>query len=174
MSRLGRLAIAWGERVSAAQVVVARWALVAISIIMCYGVVMRYVFRQGIPWAWELPGLLFLIVTTLGLAYAQVKRRHVRVDLLLTRLPIRTQRILEAFAYIVFCAYCVLLLRAGVARLITYWTSYSDVAKIYLAPIYIFLPIGLATLIFVLLVDIGKTLNELLVTDWTRGDQLRE
>ncbi len=134
--------------------------MVVAGIVIAYGMVMRYAFRQGIGWAWELPGLLFLLITSLGLAYAQVKNKHIQVDLLVLKMPQRGQNILKAFGHLVFFAFCVILMRALIGKLMSDWIVRSEVARIPMAPFEILLLIGLAVLMLRLLVDTGRELVE--------------
>jgi len=62
-------------------------ALTGLLLVMiCYDVLMRYVFNRPTDWANELSGYALVGIVFLGLAHAQAEGAHVRVDLLLTRL----------------------------------------------------------------------------------------
>ena len=56
-------------------------------VMICYDVLMRYAFNAPTSWANELSGYTLAGVVFLGLAYAQGKGAHVRIDLFTARLP---------------------------------------------------------------------------------------
>lgn len=159
MKGLAKL-VAGVQKIAVSQALISQFIVVVIGIVIAYGVVMRYAFRQGIAWAWELPGLLFLVITAFGLAYTQIQRRHVHVDLLLVKLPRKARNILQAFAHVVFFAFCVILLRATIIKLMRDWVVRTEVARIPMAPLEIVLAIGLVVLMLQLLIDIGKEIAE--------------
>ncbi|MFC2065481.1 TRAP transporter small permease subunit [Chloroflexota bacterium] len=78
----------------------ASWLLTGICILLLtmvvtYSVFMRYVVGKPVYGPNEISEYLFLFSVFLGLAYTQKERAHVRIDMILTRLPERTQTILE-------------------------------------------------------------------------------
>ncbi len=160
MKQLARFAVNASEKIASYQVVASAFIVVVVGVIIAYGIVMRYAFRQGIGWAWELPGLLFLLITSLGLAYAQVKNKHIHVDILVLKLPKRAQNIVKAFGHLVFFAFCIILLRALVGKLMSDWIVRSEVARVPMAPFEIILIIGIVILALRILVDTGKQLVE--------------
>lgn len=70
---------------------IAAAALLAMIFIVTYEVLMRYVFRSPTVWVHEVSAYLQVVIGMLGAAYALLYDRHVRVDLVLTRLPRRTR-----------------------------------------------------------------------------------
>lgn len=160
------------ERIAVWEVTAAQVIVVILGLIMTYGVVMRYAFRRGVPWAWELPAWLFLIIITLTLAYTQVKRKHVSVDLLVTKLPEKGKSILRVFGDLVFFAFCVILLRAAIIRLVADWVVHSEMTGFPFAPVLIILCIALASLMFRLLVDVGKEVLSFSEKTKTIGQEL--
>jgi len=59
----------------------------AMLAIICYDVLLRYAFNAPTTWANELSVYLLAGITFLGLAHAHAERAHVRVDIVLDRLP---------------------------------------------------------------------------------------
>ncbi len=149
------------EKVAEFQITVACFIVVAIVIIMAYGVVMRYVFRQGLAWTLEVPTLSFLVINSLGLAYVQIKRKHLNVDLLTMKLPPRGKSILRAFCCAVFFYFCFVLVQAMATRVAYDWVVKSDTARIPMALLDIILILGLGMLMLQLLVDTGRALVDL-------------
>jgi TRAP-type C4-dicarboxylate transport system permease small subunit len=63
--------------------------LFAMLLAITYDVAMRYVFNEPTSWANELSTYLLVAVSFVGLAYAQLRNGHVRVELLVARLEER-------------------------------------------------------------------------------------
>jgi C4-dicarboxylate transporter DctQ subunit len=67
--------------------------LAVMVIITCLQVVLRYVFDSGIVWGLEATSYAFLWMVLLGLSYGVRTNSHIAVDLLLTRLPRKSRRL---------------------------------------------------------------------------------
>lgn len=61
-----------------------------------YDVTLRYVFRSSTHWAYDLSWMMYSAFYILGGAYTLVEGGHINVDVLLVRLPTRTQYFLNA------------------------------------------------------------------------------
>ena len=70
--------------------------------IIIYDVVMRYAFNAPTRWAFDLSKQLYGFYFILLGGYALKHQAHVRVDLLLERLPTGVQRIVEIAGYAIF------------------------------------------------------------------------
>lgn len=67
--------------------------LVAVMLaVICYDVLLRYAFNAPTIWATELSTYLLAGIAFLGLAFAHAERSHVRVDIVLVRLPTPMRR----------------------------------------------------------------------------------
>ena len=92
-------ALAAAVRLSAALAAAVRWSLVAALAVMlaaiAYQVAMRYVFNRSPSWTEELAILMFAWATLGGLALGVREGFHVRLTLLLDRLPPPARRVAE-------------------------------------------------------------------------------
>ena len=61
--------------------------LLAMLLIICYDVAMRYAFNEPTSWATEVSTYLLVAVSFMGLSYAQLKNGHIRVELLTASMP---------------------------------------------------------------------------------------
>ena len=95
---MGRIFL-WIDRVCQGGGVAAALALFVLSLITFYEVLMRYVFNRPTIWVHEVGGYLLVVIGMLGTAYTMLHERHVRVDLVLLRLPRRTQAWLNLVTY---------------------------------------------------------------------------
>ncbi|MBI2832760.1 MAG: TRAP transporter small permease [Chloroflexi bacterium] len=161
MRKLAQRLVTASEKIAEIQASISEFLVLAGLAIITYGVIMRYVFRQGVGWTWEIPRFLFLLIVALTLSYVQAKDKHIRVDILLMKLPGKAQHIVKAFCYVVFLFFSFILLRAAIVRLGVDWIVRSDILGFPLAPIEIILCIGIAALMLQLLVGLGKELKNL-------------
>jgi TRAP-type C4-dicarboxylate transport system permease small subunit len=56
--------------------------IVVTSVIVCYGVVMRYYFASSMDWGLELSIFLLIIATFMSAGYTQLQRGHVTIEVL--------------------------------------------------------------------------------------------
>ncbi len=92
--------------------------ILLMGLILCYEVVCRYFFRAPTLWAQETSIYLFIWTMLAGSAYTLQKGKHVRIDLLIEHLSLRTQRILEMITSFVGMAFCA----------IVSWQAYEMIA----------------------------------------------
>jgi TRAP-type C4-dicarboxylate transport system permease small subunit len=78
------------------------------SVIICYGVVMRYYFASPIDWGLELSIFLLIIATFMSAGYTQLQRGHVAIEVLDHILSPRANRwryLIGDVLSLVFCAF---------------------------------------------------------------------
>ena len=61
------------------------WLTTALVVLVCFDVIVRYVFNDTAAWIMELEWHLFALIFLLGAGYALKHDRHVRVDLFYTK-----------------------------------------------------------------------------------------
>lgn len=74
---------------------IGRWFVLALVLVVAYGVFMRYVFSAPNIWAYEIAIMLGSCVYVFGLSYAHRYDAHVRVDIIYARLPPRWRGIID-------------------------------------------------------------------------------
>ncbi|MEZ4826603.1 MAG: TRAP transporter small permease subunit [Bacteroidia bacterium] len=74
----------WTGRVTA-------WFTSVLVVLMCYDVVMRYLFSQTAVWIAEMEWHLFALIFLLGAAYTLKDDKHVRVDVFYTNFSPKKQ-----------------------------------------------------------------------------------
>jgi TRAP-type C4-dicarboxylate transport system permease small subunit len=125
-------------------------------------VVGRYFFNSPVQGTNEITGLLLVLVAASALAFSQIKKGHIRVDLITSRLSPRGQLILDAVAY-AFCLFG--------SALITWQTSLRGFSYLQMTrgnltetlgipfyPFMLILGVGFFLLAVVSLIDLIRTL----------------
>lgn len=102
------LTLAWRGLVWLRQVELAAAcaALVAITLIICTQVLLRYGFNWPIVWAEDVATFLFIWATFLGAAVGLKDLRHVKIDTFLDRLPRGPGQVMQALLYLVILVCC--------------------------------------------------------------------
>ena len=116
----------------------------------------RYLFNSPVFGTYEIFGILLPAMVLLGLAYTQAARAHIRITLVLQRLPSLVQRVLGVFTTLIAMFITVLICWHGLALSIRFFEMGKRIDTIYL-PIWIpqlVVPIGAFVLFFVLLVQL--------------------
>ncbi len=78
------------------------WAVVLLTIGVCYEVFMRYVLRQPTAWAYDASYMLYGAMFIMAGAYALAHNAHVRGDVLFRFWPLRVQGTIELTLYVIF------------------------------------------------------------------------
>ncbi len=126
-------------------------ALVLATVIMVYGVALRYFFGRPTVWQTEVSIYLLVFVTFVGAAYGLKHHAHVGVDLLVDRLPVRPQLVVRITTG---------LLALGVVGVVI-WSSYgtwweaaqgdfrtATALRAPLSVVYAILPLGMLLVAF--------------------------
>ncbi len=73
---------------------VAAYSIIAIAFVAAADVIHRFITGNSLRWAFELSMLLVVLFVWSALGYGQSQGKHIRVDMLISRLSVRAQRIL--------------------------------------------------------------------------------
>jgi TRAP-type C4-dicarboxylate transport system permease small subunit len=142
--------------------IIAAYVLAIMVLLTAADVSGRYFFNRPIPGAWELIGLLLVCAGTFGLAYCQIKKRHIRVTFLFERLSPRLQAISDSLAYLIgFLAFSIICWQSSLMTrkyflLGPEGTSFD--LDIIFWPFWLTLVIGTGMLAIILLLDLLHSL----------------
>jgi TRAP-type mannitol/chloroaromatic compound transport system permease small subunit len=78
----------------------ASYLMAALVVAICYDVFLRYAMNKPTHWAFELTYMVYGAYAMLGVAYCQVMKTHVRMDLLYARLPPRARAWTDVVCYL--------------------------------------------------------------------------
>ena len=121
------------------------FALLAATIVIVYGVIMRYVFNAPSPWALEMSIFLCAFTYLVGGAYAELFDAHVRVDVLYIRWSPRTRAIANLASSLLFFIPVILLGWTGAvwtADAIETGVRYDAFWRVLVWPVRLFIPLG--------------------------------
>lgn len=123
----------------------------------------RYLFNKPVLGTAEIFGMLLPTIVLLGLAYTQVARAHVRVDVLFVRLPSMAQTILSIITNTGALFISALILWRGAVLVASYWHMGRVIPTIGV-PMFlpqILVPLGALMLCYVLIVQLLQYLIQL-------------
>jgi TRAP-type mannitol/chloroaromatic compound transport system permease small subunit len=75
---------------------------IPLLLVVIYEVFMRYVFNAPTVWGFEMTAFLYGIHYMFGVAYTDVTKGHVKVDIFVSRLSKKNQAIINMFTTLVF------------------------------------------------------------------------
>lgn len=134
-------------------------AMAACFVMMCLmtaDVIGRYFFRSSILGSYELTENIFAIIVGFTLAYCQVQKRHIHVDVVTNALPYRLRKIIEAIISVACCAFLFVLARAQIQQTIDVYNQgiKSTVLQFKLWPFNLCLAIGICVFFLTFLADV--------------------
>ena len=90
------------------------WLSALLVVLICYDVVSRYLFNKSSVAIYELEWHIFALIFLLGAAYAFKHDRHVRVDVIYSKLSEKSKAWINLIGTVVLLLpFCVILLKAG-------------------------------------------------------------
>lgn len=115
------------------------------GLLVSYNVVMRYFFNNPLIWISDIVPHLQLHVTFLAACWVMINDGHIRMDLVLTRLPAKPQNFVRGIGSILAAAYCFLFTYSiGIPcwQKILEGTIYVGALSLLQWPILIVMPFG--------------------------------
>jgi TRAP-type C4-dicarboxylate transport system permease small subunit len=116
-----------------------------VSLLITYDVSTRYFFDFSSPWAFDLSEYSLVWISFLGAPWVLLQNRHVRIDMLVERLPVRVQKFLGVAVSLVASFMCgVLAWRTGIAAF-EYYNNEVMMPRIWRIPRifpYVAIPLG--------------------------------
>lgn len=97
------------DRTAIALVALAGAGLILLTIVITFGVVMRFVFSDSQNWTDELASYCLLWIVFFGLAYTLKTDGHIRIDFFTDQLPQRTRAVRECATYLIGLVFAALL-----------------------------------------------------------------
>lgn len=125
-------------------------------------VTLRYLFNWPIPGSWELTQFMMAIVVAFGLAYCALQKGHVRVELVVSKLPRLARVVMNNIASFAFLSLFILITWRTVPRALA-WIDPMITTVVLSIPVFPFVMLvaaGCAVLCLVLLKDFFEDLYQ--------------
>lgn len=108
--------------------------LIVMLLLTVADVALRYVFSRPIRGGMELTEYLMVCVGTLGLAWCALEGAHIKVDLIVSKLPQKAQNVIDSINYILVIGIAGLIasqtfLRAGIVQQLGVASAMLDVPQ---------------------------------------------
>jgi len=159
---VAKVSAAFG-RLFNAMAALAALTLFAMVVLVTADIVLRNLTRGGLVWANEVSEYALYLITLLTAPWLLRRGQHIRLDLVLTMLPVRVAVLLEAASDVIGCAVCIVLVRYGFAMTYDSWRSGSITIKNLIFPewwVLAPLPIAFALLAIEFLFRFHRMLEE--------------
>lgn len=131
---------------------VAGLSILAMSLIIPWGIFARYVLRTGSSWPEPVSILLMVLFTFIGAAASYRAGAHMAVAMITDRLPEPVRRLVAVFTQLLMVGVCVFMTWYGFKLCVTTWNQYmASLPSVRVGMSYAPIPVGgVLTLIFVL------------------------
>ncbi len=93
------------DRMTALLAQIGAWAYFAIGLMLCYEVTARYVFNAPTIWATEIATLAMIWGTFLGAAALLHRGQHIRIGIVIDRLPCLVQHRIESVLFLLIAIF---------------------------------------------------------------------
>jgi len=125
-------------------------------------VILRYFVRRPMPGTVELEELMLVVLVFLGVAYTAVQKRHVKVDLVLSRLPHSVRAVIDSITTLLSLVLCFLLVWRVIVYALAGWErgAASSILRVPFFPFTFLVAFGSALLGIALLVELLRSLAE--------------
>ncbi|MFJ4354272.1 TRAP transporter small permease [Pseudomonas sp. NPDC089428] len=131
---------------------VAGLSILAMSLIIPWGIFARYVLGTGSSWPEPVSILLMVLFTFIGAAASYRAGAHMAVAMITDRLPEPVRRLVAVFTQLLMVGVCVFMTWYGYKLCVTTWNQYmASLPSVRVGMSYAPIPVGgVLTLIFVL------------------------
>ena len=135
--------------------------IVAMMLLTTVDVSLRYLFNRPILGGVELTEFMMLLVVSFGLAYTQVNKGHIFVELITSKFSPRAQAIIESIGYFLCFVIYLLIVWQAVVQAQVQWLHdiKSGALEIPKYPFYFVLAFGCFLLSLVFLVDLIESIS---------------
>jgi|GEM_PF-1925230 len=125
---------------------VAAAALVLLMMLQVVNMVGRVLFSSPLPGATDLGSYTLLVVVAMGLGWAALEGRHIKVGLFMDRLPWKVQFVIDSIMLLVVLCVVVYVAYLNILAGATWPPRVSSVLRVPLNPLRILLGVGFSVL----------------------------
>jgi TRAP-type mannitol/chloroaromatic compound transport system permease small subunit len=119
--------------------------VIAMALIILFGVIMRYVFKTPISWTYELSLYIFFAQMMMGGGYALLHGLHIKMDILYSHLSPRKQAVMDCITFLCFIFVVGMVLWIGSVQ---GWAAFTHLERSstswrpYLWPVKMIIPVS--------------------------------
>jgi len=118
-------------------------ALLAATVLIAFtAVIFRYVLGSALSWSFEASLALLTYVTFLGAYLAARKSAHLKVEVLVARLPIRAQALVFSLNQLIILGIAYVMIRYGLLQVWMFHGQRSLVIELPLSLLYLAIPLS--------------------------------
>ena len=93
--------------------IISGWFVVLQMLVVVLIVIERYFFDRGDDWAFELSWIFYSMVFLFAFAFTEVRKGHVKVDVLFDKYPPRVRAVLDIISYLSLLVICAVVVWYG-------------------------------------------------------------
>jgi TRAP-type C4-dicarboxylate transport system permease small subunit len=116
---------------------ISAFVILAMTLLITMDVILRYVFNRPIPGSYEISEALMVLIVFLALSYTQARKGHLRVLMVVYRMPPRVRTALELFALLFNLGILGLIAWQGGSMALIAWKTKSISMGIFGFPLWI-------------------------------------
>ena len=142
--------------------------LMLMMLLTAADVLLRYFFNRPIKGAYELTEFMLVILVFFGLGYTAVKKRHIIVDVVVSRLPQQTQVAIDSVTCFLSLGVCFLVAWQSALEARTIWLAGQTSPSLHIPifPFILMVVVGYTVLSLVLLRDLFDSLAQVVGSSW--------
>ena len=152
------------------------WVLLAMTVIVFYDVVMRYIFNSPTIWALEMSEYMLVFLAFIGAAEMQRQKANIKMDYLYIKFPPGMRRSVDLFSSLLMLLFSFLLVRASFKLTLTaykYGSASNSLLETPLCIPYSIVFIGMFLLLLQGIVDIVESVRQITNPDQSEGGELK-
>ena len=152
------------RRVTGNMAMLSEWVLLAMTVIVFYDVVMRYIFNSPTTWALEMSEYMLVFMAFIGAAEMQRQKANIKMDFLYLKFPPDMRRYVDVFNSFLMSIFGFLLLRASLKMTLTAYKYGSASNSLLETPLFIpysIVVIGMFFLLLQSIVDIVESARQI-------------
>ena len=166
MSLLKKATSVWNviDRIHSVGIILSAATLAFMALLIFYEVFMRYVFKSPSDWGLDLSEFSMVMCVFFAASYVLVRKRHVRVEILLFRMPPKAKLILEIVSSVImFLFFIILIWKSSEMALRSYTMDWRtpDLASLQIWIPQMIIPLGGIMLALAVIGQLGSQIKAL-------------
>lgn len=90
------------EKIAKWSGILTRWLALALSLVVIFEVISRYLFNRPTIWAFDTAMMLTSTMFLMGGAFVLMEGKHIRVDILFNAFPLKFRTVIDLVFYLIF------------------------------------------------------------------------